>query len=87
MIRIKAERVMKGLTQEQFAKEMKVTTYTAQKWEYGQTNIPCSVICRLADFFGMIPLSTAHPYSPINNVPILDWLLAVESAHRLLPDV
>ena len=52
MLRIKAERVMKGLTQEQFAKEMKVTTYTAQKWEYGKTNIPCSVICRIADFFG-----------------------------------
>ena len=52
MLRIKAERVMAGLTQEQFAKEMKVVTKTAQKWEYGEINIPCSTICRIADFFG-----------------------------------
>ena len=52
MLRIKAERVMAELTQEQFAKEMKVATKTAQKWEYGEINIPCSTICRIADFFG-----------------------------------
>ena len=52
MLRIKAERVMAELTQEQLAKEMKVSTKTAQKWEYGEINIPCSTICRLADFFG-----------------------------------
>ena len=52
MLRIKAERVMAELTQEQFAEKMKVATKTAQKWEYGEINIPCSTICRIADFFG-----------------------------------
>lgn len=52
LLRIKAERVMSGLTQEQFASELGVSTKTAQRWEYGEINIPCNTICRIADFFG-----------------------------------
>jgi transcriptional regulator with XRE-family HTH domain len=52
MNRIKAERVMRNLTQEQFAKEMNVVSKTAQRWEYGQINIPSRKLCEIADFFG-----------------------------------
>ena len=52
MIRIKAERIMKGRTQEQLANDLNVAIATVQRWERVETNIPCSVICRLADFFG-----------------------------------
>lgn len=52
MIRIKAERIMKGRTQEQLANDLNVAIVTVQRWERGMTNIPCSEICRLADFFG-----------------------------------
>lgn len=42
---------MRDLTQEQFAKELGVATKTAQKWEYGEINLPATTLCRIADFF------------------------------------
>ena len=52
MNRLKAERVMKGLTQEELATDLKVATKTLQRWEYGTTNIPSSKLCRISDLFG-----------------------------------
>ena len=52
MKRIKAERAMIGFSQEALAKKMNVSTPTVQRWEYGTVDIPTSVLCKLANFFG-----------------------------------
>jgi transcriptional regulator with XRE-family HTH domain len=43
---------MIGFSQEALAKKMNVSTPTVQRWEYGTVDIPISVLCKLADFFG-----------------------------------
>ena len=52
MLRIKAERVMLGMTQTNLAEKMNVQMYTVQRWEYGKINMPVSRLCELADLFG-----------------------------------
>lgn len=52
MLRIKAERVMLGMTQTNLAEKMNVQMYTVQRWEDGKINMPVSRLCELADFFG-----------------------------------
>ena len=52
MLRIKAERVMLGMTQTDLAEKMTVQMYTVQRWEDGKINMPVSRLCELADLFG-----------------------------------
>jgi transcriptional regulator with XRE-family HTH domain len=52
MLRIKAERVVLGMTQTDLAKKMNVQMRTVQRWEDGTTDMPVSRLCGLADFFG-----------------------------------
>ena len=52
MLRIKAERVMLGMTQTDLAEKMNVQMYTVQRWENGKINMPVSRLCELADLFG-----------------------------------
>ena len=52
MLRIKAERVVIGMTQTDLAKKMNVQTPTVQQWENGKIDMPVSRLCKLADFFG-----------------------------------
>ena len=52
MLRIKAERVMLGMTQTNLAEKMNVQMYTVQRWENGKINMPVSRLCELADLFG-----------------------------------
>lgn len=51
MKRISAERVMKGMTQTDLAKEMKVDQRTVRRWENSEVGVPSEVILKLADFF------------------------------------
>ena len=52
MLRIKAERVIVGMTQTDLAKKMNVQMQTVQRWENGTIDMPVSRLCELADFFG-----------------------------------
>lgn len=52
MLRIKAERVVVGMTQTDLAKKMNVQMPTVQRWEDGSINMPVSRLCKLADLFG-----------------------------------
>ena len=52
MLRIKAERVMLGMTQTDLAEKMNVQMYTVQRWENGTIDMPVSRLCELADLFG-----------------------------------
>ena len=52
MLRIKAERVMLGMTQTDLAEKMNVQMYTVQRWENGTIDMPVSRLCKLADLFG-----------------------------------
>ena len=52
MLRIKAERVMLGMTQTDLAEKMNVQMYTVQRWENGTIDMPVSRLCQLADLFG-----------------------------------
>ena len=52
MLRIKAERVVIGMTQTDLAKKMNVQMPTVQRWENGTIDMPVSRLCKLADFFG-----------------------------------
>lgn len=53
MKRIKGERAMLSMTQEDLAKKFFVDTRTIRRWEKGVTDVPSSVVCKLADFFGV----------------------------------
>ena len=52
MLRIKAERVVIGMTQTDLAKKMNVQMPTVQRWENGKIDMPVSRLCELADLFG-----------------------------------
>ena len=52
MLRIKAERVVIGMTQTDLAEKMNVQMYTVQRWENGTIDMPVSRLCQLADLFG-----------------------------------
>lgn len=49
---IAAERVRRGLSQDDLAKEIGVTRKTIYNWERNG-NIPASAVARLSDFFGV----------------------------------
>ena len=46
MKRISAERVMKGMTQTDLAKEMKVDQRTVRRWENSEVGVPSEVILK-----------------------------------------
>lgn len=52
MLRIKAERVVIGMTQTDLAKKMNVQMQTVQRWENGKIDMPVSRLSELADLFG-----------------------------------
>ena len=50
---LKALRAEKGLTQEQLAQQMQVSSRTVSRWETGSNLPDLSVLLTLADFYGV----------------------------------